>query len=166
MAAVTSAVPQLAKYQVWLAVACIVFIALANLRGAKESGLLFAVPTYLFITSILALLVVGFWRLLSGSPMTPPQPPGGLAAHHGELQALNLFLILRAFSSGCTALTGVEAVTDGVPAFKPPEAKNAAKVFQRAVATESMPLGNETRMTAAEREQLGAWIQAGSKTSP
>ncbi|MFN3651453.1 MAG: APC family permease [Armatimonadota bacterium] len=127
VAAITSAWPTLAPYAVWLAVAFIVFVGLANLRGAKESGLLFAVPTYLFIGSIFTMLGVGFFKLLTNQPMTPPVPPTDTWANTTE--SLTLFLILRAFSSGCTALTGIEAVTDGVPAFRPPEAKNAAKVL-------------------------------------
>lgn len=127
VAAITSAVPELHAHSVPLAVACITFIGLANLRGAKESGTLFAIPTYLFIASIAVLLVVGFARILLGHPMSPPQPPAETwAAASGSL---GLFVILRAFSSGCTALTGVEAVTDGVPAFQAPEAKNAANVL-------------------------------------
>jgi amino acid transporter len=125
--AITSAAPNLQRYQVPMAVGFILFISLANLRGAKESGTLFAVPTYLFITSIFMLLVVGFIRLGMGHDLHPPMPPEGTWRTTGE--SLTLFLILRAFSSGCTALTGVEAITDGVPAFKPPEAKNAAKVL-------------------------------------
>jgi amino acid transporter len=127
VAALTSAVPALSHYQVWLAVGFVVFIAMANLRGAKESGLLFAVPTYLFIFSIFALLITGFVRLLAHQHLQAPGP--SLAEWQHAHEGLSWFLILRAFSSGCTALTGVEAVTDGVPAFKPPEAKNAARVL-------------------------------------
>jgi len=127
VAAVTSAVPALEPHRVALAVGCVLFIGLANLRGAKESGLLFAVPTYMFITSIFALLIVGFTRVALGHTLHPPLPPPESWKEAG--QAMTAFLILRAFSSGCTALTGVEAVTDGVPAFRPPEPKNAAKVL-------------------------------------
>ncbi len=127
VAAITSAVPALAGHRIELAVACIVVMGLINLRGAKESGTFFAIPTYLFIASILVLLVVGFARLASGHELQPPQPPADAWRSAGE--SLTLFMILRAFSSGCTALTGVEAVTDGVPAFKAPEAKNAARVL-------------------------------------
>lgn len=127
VAAITSAIPALHNYAVWLAVGFILFIAMANLRGAKESGVLFAVPTYLFIASIAVLILAGLARMAMGQQMVPPPPP---AEHLKETtHHLGLFLILRAFSSGCTALTGIEAVTDGVPAFRPPEAKNAAKVL-------------------------------------
>jgi len=127
VAAITSALPVLHGHSVELAVGFIVFIGLANLRGAKESGLLFAVPTYLFITSLGTMLIVGLVRLSMGHQLTPPQPPAGSWSNSGSL--LTGFIILRAFTSGCTALTGVEAVTDGVPAFKPPEARNAARVL-------------------------------------
>jgi len=127
VAAITSAFPVLHAHTVAIAVGCIVFVGLANMRGAKESGVLFAIPTYLFIASIVTMLIVGFTRLMMGHDLQPPQPPAGAwpQATHG----LTLFVVLRAFSSGCTALTGVEAVTDGVPAFRPPEAKNAARVL-------------------------------------
>jgi len=127
VAAITSAAPYLQRYTVWLAVAFILFIAVANLRGAKESGLLFAIPTYLFIATITTMIVVGIVRMALGHQLTPPQPPEGSWARGAE--TLTFFLVLRAFSSGCTALTGIEAVTDGVPAFRPPEAKNAARVL-------------------------------------
>lgn len=127
VAAVTSALPALEPHRVALAVGCVLFIGLANLRGAKESGLLFAVPAYMFITSIFALLIVGFARLALGHELHPPLPAPESWKTAG--QAMTTFLILRAFSSGCTALTGVEAVTDGVPAFRPPEPRNAARVL-------------------------------------
>lgn len=127
VAALTSAVPALYEYRVWLAVGFIIFISMANLRGAKESGFLFAIPTYLFIVSIFVLVTVGLFQLAIGHPLHAPQPEPG--AWKNATTGVTLFLVLRAFSSGCTALTGVEAVTDGVPAFQPPEAKNAAKVL-------------------------------------
>ncbi|MGV3723988.1 MAG: APC family permease [Actinomycetota bacterium] len=127
VAAITSAFPALHEHQVGLAVGFVIFIGLLNLRGAKESGVLFAVPTYLFITSLFILLVVGISRVLMHHTLAPPQPPAEVWANSHE--TLGWFLILRAFSSGCTALTGVEAITDGVPAFRPPEAQNAARVL-------------------------------------
>ena len=127
VAAITSALPALHGQQVPIAVGFIIFIGMVNLRGAKESGVMFAIPTYLFILSICILLIAGFVRLSLGHQLTPPQPPADTWKDTG--QSLSLFLILRAFTSGCTALTGVEAITDGVPAFRPPEAKNAARVL-------------------------------------
>ncbi|MGH7326462.1 MAG: APC family permease [Candidatus Rokuibacteriota bacterium] len=124
IAAVTSAVPALLPYRTWLCVATIAVIAIANLRGVRESGKLFAAPTYLFVFSILAMIgygVVGTSLGLLAEAPYEPHPPG--------LEAIGLFLLLRAFSAGCTALTGIEAVSDGIPAFKPPEAHNARIVM-------------------------------------
>ena len=124
VAAVTSAVPVLFRYRVWLCVAAVVVVAVANLRGIRESGNLVAAPTYLFIGSLGVLLVYGgLGAIFDFIPEAPyPQHPPGL-------EGVGLFLILRAFSSGCTALTGVEAVSDGVPAFKRPKAQNARVVL-------------------------------------
>lgn len=115
--------PWLAQYAVEIALFCILLVGLANLRGVKESGAVFAVPTYVFITSILAMIAWGVASVLLGTsaPVAQPAEP---ALHAGE--ALGLWLVLRAFAAGCTALTGVEAISNGIPAFKAPEAKNAA----------------------------------------
>jgi amino acid transporter len=120
VAAVTSAIPRLHDYKVSLGVAFIAAIAFANLRGVRESARVFAVPTYLFIGTFAVLVVGGLFRLLSGhlEPL-PPSPPQATTA-------LTWFLVLRAFSSGCVALTGTEAISNGIPAFKPPESRNAA----------------------------------------
>jgi amino acid transporter len=128
VAAVTSAFPVLLPHTVWLCLICIALITVANLRGVRESGVLFAVPSYLFIFSILVLLGVGFYRHFMGGGLTPYAP---LVAQHSianpsYLPSLSLFLLLRAFSSGCTALSGIEAISNGVTAFRPPEARNAA----------------------------------------
>jgi amino acid transporter len=120
VAALTSAVPWLLTHRVLLGVIFIAAIAYANLRGVRESGRLFAVPTYLFIATFGVLVASGLFRWLSGSlPPAAPPPEAGT-------YALTWFLVLRAFSSGCTALTGIEAISNGVPAFKAPEARNAA----------------------------------------
>jgi amino acid transporter len=124
IAAVTSALPVLFPYRVWLGVLGVVGIAVANLRGIRESGKIFALPTYLFVGSML--LMVGYGGLAAvfdwiGEAPYAPHPPG--------LEGVGLFLLLRAFAAGCSALTGVEAVSDGVPAFKPPEAHNARVVL-------------------------------------
>jgi len=124
IAALTSAVPALFPYRPWLCVAAVVLIAVVNLRGIRESGKLFAAPTYLFILSLGVLIVYGgAGAIFDFLPEAPYQrhPPG--------LEGVGLFLFLRAFASGCTALTGVEAVSDGVPAFKSPEAHNARIVL-------------------------------------
>ena len=124
VAALTSAFPALYGHRVLLGVFFITLIATANLRGIRESGSLFAVPTYLFIVSFAGMLGYGYVRWAFGWE-TPPPPQ-----HVAEAtQTITTFLLLRAFSQGCTALTGVEAVSDGVPAFKPAEAKNARIVL-------------------------------------
>ncbi len=121
MAAITSAVPTLLPHRETLCLVAILLVLVVNLRGVRESGQFFAVPTYIFIGAIAAMLGVGVVQILFGHA-TRVEPPPGLAA----TEPLTLFLLLRAFSSGCTALTGVEVISNGVSAFKPPEPKNAA----------------------------------------
>jgi amino acid transporter len=124
IAAVTSAVPALFSYRVTLCVLAVIGVAVANLRGVRESGRLFAVPTYLFVVSIVGLVGYGALGAIFGRiPEAPYQQ------HAPGLEGISLFLLLRAFASGCAALTGVEAVSNGVPAFKPPEAHNARAVM-------------------------------------
>ncbi len=120
--AITSAVPWLDPYRVHICLFFLALLMLGNLRGIRESGQIFAVPTYFFVFSIFTLLLIGAYRYLTGGivPVNMPLPP---AAGHAPL---TIFLLLTAFANGCTAMTGVEAVSDGVPAFRPPEAKNAA----------------------------------------
>lgn len=115
--------PWLAQYAVEIALLCILIVGLANLRGVKESGAVFAVPTYLFIVCMLAMVAWGVGRVFLGTaqPVVQAVAP---ELHAGE--ALGLWLVLRAFAAGCTALTGVEAISNGIPAFKQPEARNAA----------------------------------------
>src|SRR6266545_212359 len=121
--AATWGYPGLADYRVEIALTCIALITMINLRGVKESGIIFSVPTYVFIVSMIALVAVGITRVVVSGV-----PPVEVSA--AELPAttatLGLFLLLQAFSAGCTALTGVEAISNGVPAFKQPESKNAA----------------------------------------
>ena len=122
--AITSAVPALAEHRVALSIGLVILLTLANLRGVKEAGTLFAIPTYGFVTLIYLMFLTGFVRCLSGCPLAETA--------HLPLEAtatVSLFLILRAFSSGATALTGVEAVADGVQAFRRPQAKNAASTL-------------------------------------
>src|SRR5204863_9279897 len=120
--AVTSAFPKLDVYRVEMCLAALAILMLGNLRGIRESGNIFAVPTYFFIFSIAALLLAGLYRYATG----------GIVAVHAVVPAdaghskLTIFLLLTAFANGCTAMTGVEAVSNGVPAFRPPEAKNAS----------------------------------------
>jgi len=122
VAAILSALPELVPYRVPLCLLLITFIALVNLRGVRESGWLFAGPTYLFIISGALLLGTGLYRLLTGA-IPPPGPEVDVIP---VLEPLTIFLVLRAFASGCAALTGIEAISNAVPAFRPPESRNAA----------------------------------------
>jgi amino acid transporter len=124
VAAITSAIPALHPYRVWMCVLAVAFIAVVNLRGIRESGKLFAAPTYLFVVSMLAMVVYGVTGTVFGFVTATPYVP-----HAPGLEGVGVILLLRAFASGCTALTGVEAVSDGLPAFKPPEAHNARIVM-------------------------------------
>jgi len=119
MAALTSAAPALFPHRVALGLLAIVMIVVINLRGVRESGRIFATPTYLFVGTILLMVGVGLVQILTGQSFRaePRQVPA--------VESLTLFLLLRAFSSGCTALTGVETISNGVTAFKRPESKNA-----------------------------------------
>ena len=121
VAAMTSAFPSLYPYRVELAVAAIVLLTVANLRGVRESATIFMLPTYAFILSIGALILLGLVSLAG----LGPQPHPIQTEVPRPSSPLTLFLILRAFASGSTALTGVEAIADGVPAFKEPQADNA-----------------------------------------
>jgi amino acid transporter len=121
VAAITSAAPDLYPYRVWISVACIWFIAWGNLRGVRESGRMFAVPTYFFIGMMLLLIGSGVARALTGDLHPLPIP----AEVQQTTGAISLFLLLHAFASGGAALTGVEAISNGVPAFRAPEWRNA-----------------------------------------
>src|ERR1700741_1358939 len=125
VAALTSIVPELFDARVAIGVVIVAVIALVNLRGVRESGLVFSVPTYVYLASIAGLLAIGLFPLVTNTLPTS-QVPAGWAVTAAE--PLGLLLILRAFASGSVALTGVEAVSNGVPAFKPPEARNAQRV--------------------------------------
>src|SRR5207249_4391076 len=120
--AITSFVPSLTSHKVGLSLACLLVIVLVNLRGVRESGMLFALPTYAFVTSILVLVAFGLFQDLTGNlhqAVVPNPLPAGTSV-------ITVFVLLRAFSSGSTALTGVEAIANGVNAFRHPQGKNAA----------------------------------------
>ena len=124
--AIISAAPALAPYRLEMAIAAVVAMAAANLRGIREAGTIFTIPTYLFIAGFGGMLLAGVARLVLGggeATLTTSAPPQETVA---AVQFLTPFLLLRAFSSGSAALTGVEAIADGVQAFKPPESRNAA----------------------------------------
>jgi amino acid transporter len=121
---VISAVPTLESIRVEIGVGAILLIMLGNLRGLRESGNIFAIPTYLFAGSTLLMIAIGVFRVtILGESVPPPDPVPG---QPDALQAVGLLLIIRAFASGSVALTGTEAIANGVPAFKPPEPRNAA----------------------------------------
>jgi len=120
VAAITSAFPALLRYKVLFGVVCVAAIALANIRGVRESGRVFALPTYFFIVSFGVLVSVGLFRLITGTLERLPVPDVPAT------EAFTAFLVLRAFSSGCTAMTGTEAISNGIPAFRTPESRNAA----------------------------------------
>ncbi len=114
------------KHNVWFAVGLVVIVTLLNLRGVKESGGMFAVPTYIFIASIFVMIGVAIFKAITDEPMLAESANWEIS-HEGTLTGFALiFLIARSFSSGTTALTGIEAVANGVPAFKEPKSKNAA----------------------------------------
>jgi amino acid transporter len=123
VAAVTSAFPAWHLNRTELSLVFLTLLAVGNLRGVKESGRIFAVPTYFFLVMLLSLIAVGAWCFLTGQ--VEPVAIEGTALPTGT-HALTVFLVLRAFANGCTAMTGVEAISNGVPAFEPPEEKNAA----------------------------------------
>ena len=124
VAQITSAVPELFDARVAIAVFAILLITIGNMRGLRESGNIFAIPTYLFVGSALLMIAIGVFRIVVLGEGAPPPDP--LPGAPDPLQAVGLILILKAFASGSVALTGTEAIANGVPAFKPPEAKNAA----------------------------------------
>jgi amino acid transporter len=133
VAAITSAIPDLIDYRIFICVGIIVVFTLGNLRGLRESGTLFAAPTYFFILMMSGTIIYGVIRVLTGDApgsLTEAAPPD----HPERLEELatsgvSLWLILRAFSAGASALTGVEAMANGVPSFKPPEATNARQTM-------------------------------------
>jgi amino acid transporter len=133
-----AALPIIDGIKVPIIIACIVFVMVINLRGLRESGTIFAAPTYIFLGSMLLMIGLGIVRTVMGdtlvAPATPPFP--------ATLEGMSLLLLMRAFADGCSAMTGTEAVANGVPAFKPPEWKNAqATMLTMSVLLGSMFLG-------------------------
>lgn len=123
VAAAGAALPYLRQHKVALALGAVAFITALNLRGMKESGTVFAIPTYGFLIAMGAMIATGIFKALTGN--LNPNPNTQLEA----TASLSMFLVLRAFASGSTALTGIEAISDGVPAFRPPESKNASQTL-------------------------------------
>jgi amino acid transporter len=127
VAALTSIFPTLFDHRVLIGLTLVIVLAMVNLRGIRESGLVFSAPTYVYLVAIFGLLAVGLFDFATGSMPHYEAPASWLTT--GVAEPLGLLLILRAFASGSVALTGTEAVADGVQAFKPPEARNARIVL-------------------------------------
>jgi amino acid transporter len=126
-AAITSAFPQLYPHKVAICLIMIILLAIGNLRGIRESARIFSLPTYAFIISLVVLIIAGIFKHLAGSISMPPDSPSP-SLDYGT-QALTVILLIRAFASGCSAVTGVEAVSNAVPNFRAPAAKNAKIVY-------------------------------------
>ncbi|MGA9396819.1 MAG: APC family permease [Anaerolineaceae bacterium] len=140
VAQIVSAYPVLYTYRVLISVALVVFVMVVNLRGVKESGATFAIPTYFFIVMMAVTCIIGIIRYFTGTLGTLMNPPGYESVL--GIQAVSILLILRAFSNGTAALTGVEAISNGIPAFKVPKSKNAGQtLIMMAVVLGSLMLG-------------------------
>jgi len=132
VAAMSSVFPdQLGPIRVEISVAFVVLLAWGNLRGIREAGRIFAIPTYVYVVSVGAMIVAGLWRLAAGDldPIVYSPEQARLLTQEGAVGTVTVFLVLRAFASGTTALTGVEAISNGVSAFRAPEAVNAKKTL-------------------------------------
>lgn len=164
MSNIGSAVPFIAHHKVAFAVAAIALLTAANLRGIRESGTAFAIPTYAFMFGMFAMLLWGFFQIyVLGHPLQAESASFSVRSEHGDVLGLALvFLVARAFSSGCAALTGVEAISNGVPAFRKPKSRNAATTLALlggiavALFMGMIVLAKETGAKVAERpeEQL------------
>jgi len=126
VAQIVSAFPKLDPFRIEIALALLLVMTIVNLRGVKESGKAFSIPTYFFLGTIIFTILLGFFRWATGSLSTLTDVE---AIIHTTLEPLSVFLVLRAFSSGCTALTGVEAISNGIPAFEDPKPHNAASTL-------------------------------------
>lgn len=123
IAALSSAFPWIAHHSVFAAIIAILLVTLSNLRGLRESSFIFSIPTYGFIVSVVVLLSAGFFKVVTGAL------PAQVDLFHESYPEVGWFLLLRAFASGCTALTGIEAISNGVPAFRKPSSVNAKKTL-------------------------------------
>ncbi len=126
VAQIISAFPSMEKFRIEIAVAMILFVMVINLRGVKESGITFAIPTYFFLLMIAMMVVTGFVRYFSGNLCVLVNPP---SAEILSTQSITLFLLLRAFSNGTSSVTGVEAISNGITAFKEPRSRNAGQTL-------------------------------------
>ncbi|KPL78350.1 permease [Ornatilinea apprima] len=127
VAQIVSAAPTLFPYRVWIAVALVMFIMVINLRGVKESGIVFSIPTYFFIIMMYTTVILGLLKYFTGSLMPVINPPEIEMIHAAH--PITFFLILRAFSNGTAAVTGVEAISNGITAFREPRSKNAGQTL-------------------------------------
>lgn len=125
IAAITSAFPQFYPFRVELCLLAVTFITIANLRGVRESGKLFSIPTYFFIVAMSITIIFGIYKVFFLHETAAEYSSQISRATHD----IGLFLVLRAFASGCTALTGIEAISNGIPAFRSPESRNAQKTL-------------------------------------
>ena len=172
VANIVSAIPSLAPHAVTLSVGLVVLLALMNLRGTKESGKFFAVPTYGFILCVFAMLAFGLLQMLGGSAPVAESAAIGVRAQEQVSGLLVLALVLRAFASGCTALTGVEAVSNGVPSFKQPKSRNAAATLAimgiltivMFVGITAMALVTRVHVAADPSQLIGAPPEYGQRT--
>lgn len=121
--AISSAFPVLWQYRIWIAFFFLLVITLINLRGTRETGTLLSVPVYLFVFSFLIMLAWGVWKAFQGGWI--PTPPPQIVS----VRLLTPWLVLHTFATGCTALTGIEAISNGVPVFQPPESRNAGRTL-------------------------------------
>ena len=132
VAAIISAFPEISTYKLPMVIGIILFLAYGNLRGVKEAGKLFALPTYLFVFSMFTVFGIGIYRDINGSlPVLDPNQPGTLplGEEQGLLTMAAIFILLRAFANGGSSLTGLEAISDGVGLFEKPEYKNARRTL-------------------------------------
>jgi amino acid transporter len=147
IAALVSAVPALHPYMLLLCLVMLSVITLVNLRGVRESGIAFGIPTYLFVFSLLAVLALGAWRtIIAGGHPTAVVAPPEVPAAAGSVSA---WLLLRAFASGCTAMTGVEAVSNGIPLFARPMVHNAQRTLTLIVVILGLLLGGIACLTGS-----------------
>ena len=162
VAAITSAFPELSRYRVGMCLGFIALMTVANLRGMKESGTIFAPPTYIYVTILFAMIVLGLYRYYSGDLARLPADQEAIDEITGgaAVTGISALILLRAFASGAVALTGVEAIADGVPAFQKPESRNAARTLTTMaviLGTAFFGLGlltNRLNPTASEHETL------------
>ena len=153
--ALVSALPSLHPYTLWLCLGILLLVTVVNLRGTLDAGRLFALPTYLFVASFLAILAIGVWKAsLSGGQPSPAIPPPPLPQ---PTASVSLLLLMHAFASGCTAMTGVEAVSNGMTAFKDPAVKHGRRTLAAICLILGLLLGGIAFLSA--RYRIGAMDQ-------